>query len=340
MIINHSIFFTLLLGFVLSILIGSNLFDPLDKIYGHGISTDKSLPFDISGRQIAVEGLLEPAFLNESSQKPALMIRAFDEKTNETIDDINYRLIAKFKNETIIDQRFHSIDGVISSDLIPFNNSNTYEIVTKDKGVQNLSKDDLVEVSLWNPVIIKSRLLADGGLYEISVVLEKSSKGLKLDSDKKVDLFISIGKTFTYVITKWQSSSDTNNGISEGNLILKVKTFYDEITNFTYDKETSRISFEMPFRWNLDYVSQVLNLHEELIIPKSYVPLSTVSSFTGKVNGMEIPSNFILIDDFSDQNDRIVHIVIPNFKLKELTNQIIKDDEHSSATFELQAAKT
>lgn len=165
-------------------------------MHGHGISSDKSLPLDISGRQIAVEGKLEPPFLNESSQTPSLMIRAFDVKTNETIDDINYRIIAKFKNETIIDQRFHSIDGVISWDLIPSRDSNTYDIVTKDKVQQILSKDDLVEVSLRNPAIIKSRLLADGGLYDISVVLEKSSKGLKLDSDKKVNLFISIGKTF------------------------------------------------------------------------------------------------------------------------------------------------
>jgi len=340
MIINSSIFFTLLLGFVLSILFGSNWFDSLDKVYGHGISSDKSLPLDISGRQIAVEGKLEPPFLNESSQTPTLMIRAFDEKTNETIDDINYRIIAKFKNETIIDQRFHSIDGVISSDLIPSKDSNTYQIVTKDKVQQNLSKDDLVEVSLRNPTVIKSRLLADGGLYDISIVLEKSSKGLKLDSDKNVNLFISIGKTFTYVITQEKASSDTNNGSSDGSLTLKVKTFYDEITNFTYDEETSKISFEMPFRWNLDYVSQVVNLHEELIIPKSYLHLSTVSSFTGKVNGIEIPSNFILIDDFSDQNDRIVHIVIPNFKLKELTNQIREDGEYSSANFEVQAVKT
>ncbi len=340
MIINHSIFFTLLLGSVLSILFGSNWFDSLDKVYGHGISSDKSLPLDISGRQIAVEGKLEPPFLNESTQTPTLMIRAFDEKTNETIGDINYRIIAKFKNETIIDQRFHSIDGVISSDLIPSKDSNTYQIVTKDKVQQNLSKDDLVEVSLRNPVVIKSRLLADGGLYDISVVLEKSSKGLKLDSDKKVNLFISIGKTFTYLITQEKASNDTNNGTSLGSLTLKVKTFYDEITNFTYDKETSTISFEMPFRWNLDYVSQVVNLHEELILPKSHTPLSTVTSFTGKVNGIEIPNNFILIDDFSDQNDRIVHIVIPNFKLKELTNQIIKNGKDSSATFEVQAVKT
>jgi hypothetical protein len=102
----------------------------------------------------------------------------------------------------------------------------------------------------------------------------------------------------------------------------------------------SKISFEMPFRWNLDYVSQVVNFHEDLIIPKSHIPLSTVLSFTGKVNGMDIPSNFILIDDFSDQNGRIVHIVIPNFKIKEVINQNIKDGEDSYATFELQPVKT
>ena len=74
---------------------------------------------------------------------------------------------------------------------------------------------------------------------------------------------------------------------------------------------------------------------EELIIPKSYTPLSTISSFTGSLNGMEIPRNTILIDDYSDQHNRIVHIVIPNFKLEEFTNQIIKEGGNSYAIFEL-----
>jgi len=90
-------------------------------------------------------------------------------------------------------------------------------------------------VSLRNLAVIKSRLPADGGLYDISVILEKLSKGLKLDSDKKVNLFISIGKIFTYVITKEKDCRDTNNSSNPVSLTLKVKTFYDEITNFTYD---------------------------------------------------------------------------------------------------------
>jgi hypothetical protein len=239
-----------------------------------------------------------------------------------------------------LDQRFHSLDGFIIANLIPSNNSIIHEIISKDQVQQNLSKNDLVKVSSKNPITLKSKILADGGLYNISVILEKSSKGLKLDSDKKVNLFISIGKTIPFVI---KISSNNNNGTSNNdnidNLTLKVKTFYDEIKAFHYDQENSKISFKMPFTWNFDYVSQIVNLHEEIVIPKSFRPLSTVSSFTGTLNGMEIPRNTLLIDDYSDQHNRIVHIVITNFKLKEFTNQIVKEGGNSNAIFELKPIK-
>jgi hypothetical protein len=316
-------------------------FDFFKTAYGHGLSRDESLPFDVSGRQIAIEGILEPPFLNEiKDQKPTFLIRTHDEKNNETIKDINYRIITKFKNETIFDQRFHAIDGIVSANLIPSKNSNTHEIINNDQGKgeqisPNISKNNLVEVSSDNPVTIKSRLLVDGGLYDILVILEKSSKGLKLDADKEINLFISIGKDFPFVITNSSNNTKNNNN----NLSLTVKTFYDEILDFFYDQESSKISFKMPFTWNLEYVNQVVNLHEELIIPKSYTPLSTVSAFTGTLNGMEIPRKTILIDDYTDQNNRIVHVVIVNFKLKEFTNQIIKNGGNQYAIFEIEPIK-
>jgi hypothetical protein len=56
-----SIFLIFSLAFAFSIL-STNWFELLDidKAYGHGLSRDESLPFDISGRQIAIEGILEP----------------------------------------------------------------------------------------------------------------------------------------------------------------------------------------------------------------------------------------------------------------------------------------
>ena len=320
----------------------ANWLDVSDKAYGHGLSRDQSVPFDISGRQIVIEAMLQPPFLNEDNLEPRLLVRTFDQNNNETIKDIDYRIIGKFKNETIIDQRFHASDGTILANIIPSNDTNMQYITNKDNEQIQLSKADLIEVSLTNPVNLKSKILSDGGLYEFKVILEKSSKGLDLDSDKNVELFISIGKTYPFVISE-NKSKDVNNNINESNnnenLILKVKSYYDEITDFTYDKENSKISFRMPFTWNLDYVNQILTLHEELVVPKSHMELAKVSSFTGKINNMEIPTNFIVVDDFTDEIDRIVHIVVPSFKLKEYAEQIIKNGGNSTAFFEIEPIK-
>jgi hypothetical protein len=310
----------------------------LAKAYGHGLSKDESFPIDISGRQIAIEGLIKPSFLNEGNQQPTLTIRIFDKKTNETISDINLRIIVTFKNQTILDQSFHSLDGIVSAKLIPAKDSINHEIISKEPQ-QHLSKNNPIQVSLTNPVTIKSKLLSDGGLYDIAVILEKTSKGIKIDSDQKINLFISIGKTLPFVI-KESGDSRSNNNNDNGNLTLQVKTFYDEIQNFSFNEENSKISFKMPFKWNLDYVNQILTLHEEIIVPKSYSPLSTVSSFIGTLNGMKIPPTTILIDDYSDKNNRIVHIVITTFKLKEYAKQIVEKGGNSYAIFELEPVKT
>ena len=343
MTINYIMFTSTLLLWLFLLISNNNNNNLIDffpaKAYGHGLSKDESLPIDISGRQIAIEGLIKPSFLNEGDQQPTLTIRIFDKKTNETISDINLRIIVTFKNQTILDQPFHSLDGIVSANLIPAPDSITHEITSREPQQQQLSKNDPVQVSLTNPVTIKSKLLSDGGLYDIAVILEKTSKGIKMDSDQKINLFISIGKTFPFVIKEYGDSRSNNNN-DKGNLTLQVKTFYDEIQDFSFNEENSKISFKMPFKWDLNYVNQILTLHEEIIVPKSYTPLSTVSSFIGTLNGMKIPTNTILIDDYSDKNNRIVHVVITPFKLKEYAKQIIEEGGNSYAIFELEPAKT
>jgi hypothetical protein len=331
---NYIIFIPVLLIWLFFLISNNNFLDFPDKAYGHGLSKDESIPIDISGRQIAIEGLIVPSFLNDGNQQPKFTVRVFDKKTNETINDINLRIIINFKNQTIIDQQFHSLDGIVSTNLIPSLDSVTHQVINKEQ--HYLSKNDLVQVSLTNPATIKSKLLSDGGLYDITVILEKTSKGIKLDSDKKINLFISIGKTYPFVIQKFTNSTSNDNG----NITLQVKSFYDEIQDFSFNKENSKISFKMPFKWDLNYVSQILTLHEEILIPKSYTPLSTVSSFIGTLNGMKIPTNTILIDDFSDKNNRIIHVVITTFKLKEYTKQIVEEGGNSYAIFELEPVKT
>jgi hypothetical protein len=43
----------------------------------------------------------------------------------------------------------------------------------------------------------------------------------------------------------------------------------------------------------LDYVNQVVFVHQEVIIPKSYMPFSKVSAFTGALSGNKLPDNAV-----------------------------------------------
>ena len=175
---NYVIFISALLIWLFFLISNNNFLDFPNKAYGHGLSKDESIPIDISGRQIAIEGLIVPSFINDYNQQPTLTLRIFDKKTNETISDINLRIIINFKNQTIIDQQFHSLDGIVSANLIPSTDSVTHQVINKEQ--EHLSKNDLVQVSLTNPATIKSKLLSDGGLYDITIILEKTSKGIQI----------------------------------------------------------------------------------------------------------------------------------------------------------------
>jgi hypothetical protein len=274
--------------------------------YGHGIGADKSLPMIIANRSVTVSASLKPDFI-ESSGQPQLIIRTFDTGNNSTIPGIDYRVAVQFRNETLLNQRFNSSDGVIVADLQPYKDISGWQIV----GKESASPDDPVQVSQSSPVTIKSRIFSDGGLYHIVVTLEQSSTGLAVDFDRKFDLYVTVGRTFTF------NNIDT----AEGKVAMSAKTYYDEIQKFAYNPANRTLSFSMPFTWEPAYVSQVPVVHIEMQFPKSIKELQA-NSYRGTVNGKDLDSRALIIDDYSFEDSRIVHFVVTNDMLISLAEKI------------------
>jgi len=272
-------------------------------VYGQGLGTDRSLPVTISGKQLSVEASLNPTFLNEvSGSKPVFIVRTVDDSTNSTISGIDTRIVVELNNQILVDQRFRSSDGVVKANLIPDKNIQSWEVNGQAR------PSERIEVSQSNPVELQSRILTAGGLYHIIVVIEKSSSGLTLQSDQKFDLFVSIGSSYIFNVQTSQSEEQ-----------MVVKTYYDKITNFDYSNKT--IKFEMPFSWNRTYVDQVPVLHVEVQFPKTLEDLQ-INSYHGTLNGRELESQAIVIDDYSSGQNRIVHFVINNPMLSRIAETI------------------
>ncbi|HEY6756899.1 MAG TPA: CFI-box-CTERM domain-containing protein [Nitrososphaera sp.] len=274
--------------------------------YGHGIGADQSIPMLIANRSVAVSASLKPDFI-ESSDQPTLVIRTFDTGNNSTIPGIDYRIAIQLGNETLLNQRFKSSDGIILADLQPDKDISGWQIV----GKESASQDEPIQVSQSSPVTIKSRIFSDGGLYHIIVTIEKSSTGLSVDSDRKFDLYVTVGRTFTF------NNIDT----PEGMVSMSAKTYYDEIQKFAYSSENKTISFSMPFIWRPDFVSQVPVVHIEVQFPKSIKELQS-NRYIGTINGKDLESRAVLIDDYSSKDNRIVHFVVTNDMLRSLAQKI------------------
>src|SRR5215217_3811387 len=285
--------------------------------YGHGLGQDQSPPVTIRGKQVTVEGVINPSFLPvPDSPKPTLVIRAHDENNNVTIAGIDYRIVVELRNETLLDQRFRSSDGVVASSLIPDSEVEGWEINGQAK------PSDRIEVSQSSPVELRSRILTAGGLYHIVVIVEKSSTGISVQADQKFDLYISVGRAYTF-------DADTLQGQNQ----MVVKTYYDEIMNFNYSNKT--ISFKMPFTWNRAYVEQVPVLHVEVQFPKSLEELQT-NSYRGMLNGRDLKTQAVVIDDYTSEQNRIVHFIVSNAMLSRFAE---RTNDSDIAAFTLQPSE-
>jgi hypothetical protein len=272
--------------------------------YGHGLGTDMSPPITISNKQVSVEASINPTSLDQApSSEPTLIVRALDDPSrNSTIPGIDFRIVVELNNEILLDQRFRSADGVVKANLVPDRDIQGWEVNGQAK------PNAQIEVSQSNPVELQSRILTAGGLYHIIVVIEKSSSGLTVQSDQKFDLFVSVGSSYMFSVRTPQREEQ-----------MVVKTYYDEITNFDYSNKT--IKFEMPFTWDRTYVDQVPVLHVEVQFPKTLEDLQT-NSYHGTLNGRELEAQAVVIDDYTSEQNRIVHFVINNPMLSRFAETI------------------
>lgn len=291
-----------------------------NSAYGHGLGQDQSLPITIGGKQLAVEGIMRPAVVPFAlSDRPILLIRSFDQNSNVTISGIDYRITVALRNDTLLDQRFKSLDGVFLANLLPDKNITGWQIT----GHESTGPQDQIEVNQHDPVEIRSGILATGGLYHITVIIEKESAGIGAQNDIEFDLYISVSHALHF-------TAETDEGQED----IVIKTYYDDVTDFGYQNGT--IEFEMPFDWDPVYVNLVSVLHMELQFPKSIEALKT-NSYRGSLNGIELPAESIQIDDYTSEENRIVHFVISNTRLLRLADSV--EEGSDMALFTLRPAE-
>ncbi len=286
MLLNHK---TFALFFVLLIIMPT-----ITQAFGHGLSIDTPPPVNFQGRDITITAEMLPAFYDDVSIDKQIKIRAFDSKTGENIKNVNFLIGLNYKDKLIFRNFFFTQNGDLTIKVYP----------TSDGEIQLTGEKEPL-LGGWTateakPIELRGSIFNSGGLYHLEIAIRTIDEPDNiLDEPIKYDAYISIGQT-TYYDQKTKDGQDVK---------FKVRSYYDTITNFEYNPTENTISFEIPFDWSEQNISQIPYVHEEIQFPKYFADL-LANSYTGQVNGIDLFKSSISVDDYSVEDGRIVHFVI------------------------------
>jgi len=277
-------------------------FIPVQYSYGHGWGLDTTT-IDVDGRDISISVEI-PQYFDESVDK-VITITAVDKETKQNVKNVTFLIGLSHNNQIILRHYFFTPDGSLLINVIP-----------SDVPVTKITaeKDTLLEA--WyatdsQPILLEGAIFQSGGLFNFEIELRTIDEPTNIVENLGVySIDVSMIETTDYQ----QQSKD-------GDLVnFKMKSYFDKLSKFNYDSQNNLVTFEMPFDWSEKIVSHIPVVHTEIHFPKNFVDFLS-PSYTGKINGIDLFKSNVMIDDYTEEDQRIIHFMLLQDHLQYLKQQ-------------------
>jgi len=289
--------------------------------FGHGLGGDQAEPLTFGDMEVTVRTDLTPSDITVGEVDDVNMkIRFFDTLTDTTLEKVTYRIEVWQAGELLARNLFYDTDGVLNIKIKPESDCKEIDLwkCTIYGGSEHVSAPGALFVQGEGRPSITGPIFVQGGLYNIRVDIEgATSPKTVLATLLSYDTFVSIAQEQDFFIQTANAEE----------IPVIVKTYYDEVDNFQFDSSDNSIYFDMPFDWSPEYVDLVQVVHEEVRVPKDFAPYAEGKQFKGYVNGVEIDQRALLNDPYSYEDTNIVHFLITNKELKNISESIVADQD-------------
>jgi hypothetical protein len=281
---------------------------PANYVYGHGFGIDTISSVDVQGKKISISVELPTSL--EKDVDNQITITATEDKTKEHAKNVTFLIGLFHDNKMIFRNYFFTSDGILPIKIKP----------SQEEITIHGEQDSLL--GAWhgtesNPIEITGPILNSTGLYHFEIEVRTIDEPTNIITDSTV-----YNADLSIIETSQFSQKDAKNQ----DVQFKIKSYFDQISNFEYDPISKQITFEMPFDWSEKQMSHIPFVHEEIHIPKNFTEFFS-PSYTGKVNGIDLFKSSVTIDDYTESDERIVHLVLLQDHLRFLKNQQTKSGE-------------
>lgn len=272
---------------------------PLVSVYGHGIGLDTIESIIIEGKKTTITVQITPTEFVEGSEKK-IILTAIDYESGQTLKDTTISMAMYHEGNLVFHERFFTNDGKLIIDVLDQQNEETTIIGTFDDslgawvGIEN------------NAINLRYPSFASGGLYHFEISINAvNGKIIENPTTHVADV--------TVMTRHHYQQNDRNEEFVD----FGVVSYYDKVTDFHYDPVQNTVTFEMPFDWAEKNLSHLQVVHMEVHFPKKFSDMF-VPSYIGKANGIELFKSSLTVDDYSDEEERIVHFVLTQNHLRHL----------------------
>ncbi len=302
----------------------------LADAHGHGFGSDQAQSISFEGMNVTVRTVLTPPDLTLGDvDEVNMQIIFFDTITDKKLDNVTY-LVSIKKDDLLARSAFFDKDGRLDVEIRPAPNCD--EPILEDCSVYGGSEhpispgalyvegapcsDDTLETCA-RP-LIKGPVFVEGGLYNIVVEIQGAqSPKTQVSGPLEFETFVSMAEEFDFTIQTADAEETP----------VVIKTYYDDIQNFSFDGSDDSVTFDMPFDWDPAYVEQVFVVHEEIQVPKGFAPWNE-TEFRGFVNGVEMSRGVIANDPYSSDVINTVHFILTQSDLKRI-NETLGENNHA-----------
>lgn len=292
-------FFVIIAVFAIFSLIAIKL--PSQNAFGDGL-TSETFTASLGDRNAEMLVEVNPPILTDETRDEAYMLfRLYDANTNETIPFTTF-FISVEKGiggdaETIMPPTlFHTESGLLRLRVQPAEGE-LQIFGTQEQFLNAWVADPGGTINIQGPLFL------EGGIYHIQIEIFGVDNIRNIFTDENIprfDSWLSVGDVYTQSIEYQGQPHD-----------ITLISYYDRVSNFTFDASNQQFAWSMPFDWNVSRIEDTnIFVHEEIRIPKSLPGIGNTASFTATVNGNPITGRMITVDPYSSQQDLTLHYLI------------------------------
>jgi len=270
--------------------------------HGDGLASEILPPEMIGNKNVTLSINSSPFLIDNNHVGTQINFILQDASTQEPIPEVTLAVSAFKNDQALFGHVFMSDNGNFLFDVTPDNSTDKITINEEGGILPGL-------LGHGGSYQIEGPVFASGGLYKFKIdVLTMGSYNYQVS--KTYNAAISIPITTQYPITDGDDGKQT----------ITITAYYDQIGNFQYDSNNKKMSFSMPFNWNQDNLKQVTVVHQELKIPRTFSSF-IVTKYDAYVNGVALPDNAVSIDDYSSDDQRIIHLILYKQEVNTIATQ-------------------